>query len=333
MVEEQLLLNSIYAADASLQSLSPGEIFDTASEPRQIIKLVEGEIFERKPAGIHGKELGEYFSMFANTKRGGLIAIGVRDSGKLEGCSHLDERARNSLIKAGYDYAPDAKIEYKLLPFVDEQGERNFVILFHISFNPDKLVETANGKAFHRVGDTKRRLKDEELRQFKVDRRQASKEAEKSIQSWPEDFDSDAIESNRRSIIASRGLDSKYIDAEKALELRHLGKRSAKGFAPNIACSLLYSSDPRIDIPGCRVRFTRFDGIHELTGRERNSVKDSWIEGTIPDIISVTQELLSAQLRDFTALGDDGVFYSQPEYPADTWLEAIVKETSSRSLK
>jgi ATP-dependent DNA helicase RecG len=41
--------------------------------------------------------------------------------------------------------------------------------------------------------------------------------------------------------------------------------------------------------------------------------------------------ILTSQLRDFTRLGDDGVFYTAPEYPNAAWYEALVNAVVHRS--
>jgi ATP-dependent DNA helicase RecG len=41
--------------------------------------------------------------------------------------------------------------------------------------------------------------------------------------------------------------------------------------------------------------------------------------------------VLESQLREFSRLGEDGKFYTAPEYPADAWYEAIVNACVHRS--
>ncbi|HWF45516.1 MAG TPA: hypothetical protein VG168_00805, partial [Bryobacteraceae bacterium] len=66
--------------------LSPDEIWESASV-ELIFSIAEDRRIERKADGIHVENLSEYCSMWANTPPdGGLIAVGVEDSGKILGC-------------------------------------------------------------------------------------------------------------------------------------------------------------------------------------------------------------------------------------------------------
>ena len=57
--------------------LSPDEIYELVDQDL-LGRLKEDRRLERKPAGIHGKELGDYFSMWANTvPDGGLLVVGM----------------------------------------------------------------------------------------------------------------------------------------------------------------------------------------------------------------------------------------------------------------
>ena len=62
--------------DEPLALLSPDEIYQNASHSLLAL-LKEDRRLERKTAGVHGRALGEYFSMWANTvPEGGLIVLG-----------------------------------------------------------------------------------------------------------------------------------------------------------------------------------------------------------------------------------------------------------------
>ena len=98
-----------------------------------------------------------------------------------------------------------------------------------------------------------------------------------------------------------------------------------------MAAVLLLAKDPREALPGCRIRFLRFDGETEGTGEKWNAVKDIWIDGPIPTLIQTTEEILLTQLRSFSRLNKDGKFYTSPEYPRFAWYEAVVNACVHRS--
>jgi hypothetical protein len=61
--------------------LSPSEIYE-AVDDSLLRKLAEDRRIERKSSRIQGKDLGDYFSMWANTvPDGGLIVVGMDNDG------------------------------------------------------------------------------------------------------------------------------------------------------------------------------------------------------------------------------------------------------------
>ena len=92
-----------------------------------------------------------------------------------------------------------------------------------------------------------------------------------------------------------------------------------------------YTSDPVALFPGCQIRFLRIDGESEQSGANYNVIKTVPMEGPLPRLLEQAANILSGQLRDFTRLGNDGVFYSAPEYPYAAWYEALVNACVHRS--
>ena len=141
---------------------------------------------------------------------------------------------------------------------------------------------------------------------------------------YPSAFDLDLIDKYVSNFVNRRRLTGE-LNREEILELSHLGKIESSGFVPNNACALMFAKDPRDLFPGCRVRFLRFDGEFETTGEKWNAVKDLWIDaGSAPRLIVATEKVLDAQIREFSSLGSDGIFYTAPEYPKEVWYEAVV---------
>lgn len=63
-----------------------------------------------------------------------------------------------------------------------------------------------------------------------------------------------------------------------------------------------------------------------------NVVKQEYIEGPLPILIEKTKTILTAQLREFTALNHlNGKFTTVPEYPEFAWLEGIVNAVTHRA--
>jgi ATP-dependent DNA helicase RecG len=121
-----------------------------------------------------------------------------------------------------------------------------------------------------------------------------------------------------------------YQDIE-VLQQRRLGVIKGDKFHPNTACALAFALDPCREFPGCNIRFLRIDGEYEQSGTNYNVTKTIPMEGPVPRLLEQASQILAGQLRDFSRLGEDGVFYTAPEYPKDAWYEALVNACVHRS--
>lgn len=313
-----------------LELLTVDEIYEMADQ-ELLGALSEDKRIERKPAGFHGTPLGEYLSMWANTSPdGGILAMGMNDDGSFQGCSVLSSKQLNRLEDPG-DLCPDAGFITKRVPIRLLDGREDYVVLIRVFYRKGRVVRTANGEAFIRRADRKRKLRSEEERELAIDKGEVDFEQESCGLRFPDDFDQDAIDGFCRSVrdILELITDASDIDI---LCTRHLGIFNNGDFIPNFACALLFAKEPDRVIHGCKIRFLRFDGDEEGTGERFNVVKDIWIDGlTIPKLIEQAEKVLESQIRTFSALGRDGRFYTKPEYPKPAWYEAIVNACVHRS--
>jgi ATP-dependent DNA helicase RecG len=292
--------------------------------------LAEDRRIERKPAAFGPRQLGEYFSMWANTlPDGGLIAVGMEDGGTMQGLSGLSQGQLNELEKTGMTFCPDARHDHKRIPVTNPNGDRDHILLIRVYYNEAKLVETNNHEAFKRLGDSKKKLTREECYELQHEKGQISLEQESVKTPYPDGFDVELIKLFANSIRNDLAVTDRT--DEEILCLRHLGKISDGRFIPNVACLLVFGNDPNGEFPGCKIRFLRFDGEAEGTGDSFNAVKDETIEGNVPRQIIEAERLLDSQLRMFSRLGPDGKFYTASEYPKDAWFEAIVNACAHRS--
>lgn len=316
--------------EARARLLTVDEIYSLA-DASWLRLLKEDRRVERKSPGIHARELAQWFSMWANTApHGGIIAVGVADNGEMTGVLSASVSHLNNLERTGDTHCPDAKYEYKRTEIRNAAGEVDQIVLFRIHYNGKKVVRTSDGSAFIRRGGSKRKLSEEEIRELQIEKGELAWEREPSSQEYPQNFDQKAIKDFANSVIAKLEI-KQTDDPEEILVLRHLGHMGVKGFVPNKACALLFSKDPCLEIPGCRIRFLRFDGKDEGFGEKFNAVKDQWIEGNIPSQLVAAETLMEGQLREFSRLGRDGKFVTSPEYPQPAWYEAIVNAACHRS--
>jgi ATP-dependent DNA helicase RecG len=329
MIEENGQLQFTFIRQ-SLPLLTPEEIYALADQ-RLVQLLREDKRIERKPSGIQPKFLAEYFSMWANTPPdGGVIVVGIENDGRvINGCAGLPHNRLNEIESAGREFCHDAKYIHKRVPVKREDGDGDFLVVFLVFYNPKKAVTTHCGEAFKRFGESKHKLRTDEVHELEIEKGQVDFELEPIDLRYPDHFDVKLISEFTSSVKKSSGWGD-HADVE-VLKLRRLGTSTSKGFKPNVACALLFALDPLVVFPGCKVRFFRYEGEYEQTGTEFNAVKDITIEGPVPMLIPETERALEAQLRTFSRLGSDGKFYTAPEYPKEAWYEAIVNACVHRS--
>lgn len=190
---------------------------------------------------------------------------------------------------------------------------------------------TTSGKVFQRQGDSNYQLKTpEEIRDLQADKGVFSFEQYPCSLTYPDDFVAASIASFITTVRKQRKMPEELTDDE-VLNLRHLGEIKDGVFTPNVACAVLFGKDPLRLIPGCKIRFLRFEGEVEKTGQEYNAIKDEVIEGNVHELIRQIESLLSSQLRTFSPLDKAGKFFPIQEYPHEAWFEAVVNACVHRS--
>ena len=314
-----------------LRRLHPDEIYNLPVG-EMIAAIREDRRIERKEPGISARSLSEWFSMWANTPPdGGIIAVGVKDSGAVCGVLAKSVDHLNDLERTGPVFCPDVRYDVRSVAVENLDGEADQILVFRVFYNRDKVVCTNQGRAYIRRGGSKTEIQREEVRELQIEKGEVSFEQEDSVLNYPEDYNMGAIAAFCSAVIARQNLEHTS-EKEEILRIRMLGRLSGEKFIPNKACSLLFSRNPRREFPGAQVRFLRFDGKDEGVGMKYNAIKDEFIEGTIPDVIYKVAAILRSQLREFSRLNPaDGKFYTSQEYPETAWYEAVVNACSHRS--
>ncbi len=333
---EQLLLDfgTISPPKRELRELwTPDDIYTALIKDGTSIltEFSEDSRIEWKSAKYPTRDLADYFSMWANTQPyGGLVVIGLEKGGDISGCHAIGSQKIAEFECVGPDHCPDAQYDIRRIPAQRSDGQDDFLLVIRVYYRPEKLVETVRNEAFIRVGNTKHRLTEDEKREIRINKGQIAYEKEPVLLKYPDEFDDLLIQEFCNQYRSKRGLITHHT-REQILCLNHFGTMKDGKFQPNLACTLLFGLDPRSAIPGARIRFQRFEGTQEKSGHEYNAVKEAYIDGPIPRLIQETEELVASQIRNFTRLGNDGKFYTRPEYPSEVWLEAIVNACVHRS--
>ena len=328
-MSRQLTLSFDPPTDTLIQLWTPDEIYDRASDANISI-FSEDRRFERKGAAVQPKSLAEYLSMWSNTQpHGGLIAVGIENDGTISGCKGLSPNKKNALESLSA-LCPDARWASKEVAVLNDKGRPDYILLFQVSYRPDKLVETSSGDAFIREGDKKLRLNEALKRELRISKGEIHYELEPVRLSYPADFVAADIRRFCQAFFANRGFQQEK-SREELLALAKLGKIVRGEFVPNLACALLFADDPRDVTPGARIRVIKYEGTQEGLGSEMNSVYSTFVDGNVSSILSAVKPIISAQLRSFQRFTPSGKILVQQEYPEEAWFEAIVNAVAHRS--
>ena len=308
---------------------TPDDIFNSCNE-ETLRTFGEDARIERNLATICQKSLAEYASMWSNSQPfGGLMFLCIANDGSFKGCKNVEQSHINDLY-AVRALCPDARFEFKRVSIKNGADEDDFIEVMRIYYREDKLVETTSGEAFIREGDRKRRLTEEEKREIRLNKGELDVESERTTLKFPGDFNNDLLRQYRNEYIAKRQLSDRYT-TEDILHLSKLGKRTVHGFEPNLSCALLFAVDPREVLPGAYIRVLRYDGVEEQFGRKLNIIAEGLFDGPLPLQITDAAEFVNSQIRNFTRLGRDRKFVTNPEFPQEVWLEAVVNAVLHRS--
>ena len=198
-------------------------------------------------------------------------------------------------------------------------------MLLHIYPSVDRVISTANGSVFLRIGDRKRELKGDDLRKLEYSKGARHYEDELNHDVKISDLDEELIKQYKEI------LGSPDILAEQLLSSRGFYKeQNGKKYLTNAAV-LLFAKNVYQFYPNCRIRFIRYDGTSAGVGTQMNMIKDTNIEYPILKIVEEAKRFIAAQLREFTSLDSEtGNFKTVEEYPPFAWAEGIVNAVAHR---
>jgi ATP-dependent DNA helicase RecG len=326
---EQFSFNLVTPETGLVQLWTPDEIYDRLNADN-VAQFAEDRRVERKSTAVQPKTMAEYLSMWSNTQpHGGIILVGLDDNGRVSGCKQMPTAQRNALESLTH-LCSDARWVCKNVALNNHKGQDDFIIMFRVTYRPDKLVETSSGDAFIREGDKKLRLSEAMKRELRISKGEIHYELESTNAIYPDDFDPMEISKFCQVFAANRRYPTSKTKDE-LLVLAKLGRIVHGKFKPNLACSILFSLDPRNDIPGARIRVIRYEGTQEQFGNEMNSVFSTFVDGNVSKILFEVKPIVASQIRTFQRFTMNGKIISVQEYPEEAWFEAIVNAVAHRS--
>ena len=291
-----------------------------------LTKEHENKYFDRKSAKIKPSDLADLISAFANAE-GGTIVIGISDKKReLEGIDSFGEDKIYSFINAPKDCCkpmPDYREEFLNITNMDGQPDR--LLLLHIRSSIDQIIRTSNDSTYLRIGDKTRELKGSDLRNLEYSKNTRHFEDECNTDAEIEDLDEELLTAYKHRV----GADD--LPTRQVLKARGFIRKLQGEEKLTNAAVLLFATTVTQFFPNCRIRFIRYDGTSAQVGTRMNIIKDINIEEPLPRLIEKARQILSIQLREFTALDPKtGHFKTQPEYPEFAWLEGIVNAVTHR---
>jgi len=277
----------------------------------------EKENFDRKSAKKDIKELANHIAGFANAS-GGTLVIGISDDGKLEGFEECPEKYNKFLKITSGDYLKTMpKFENETINIVNYKGNKDKILLIHISPSINTLIRNVKDEVYLRQGDSTNKLSSEQVKIIELDRHEISFEEQLNIRSSIDDIDLDMVEIYKNAISAN---EQDLLDILRARRFLIKDDITRKECLTN-AGTLLFAKDPSLFFPTARVRVIKFEGKEMQTGADLNIIKDKTFAMPLYKQIKESQKFVDTQLREFTHLGTDGEFVTVPEYPKFAWEE------------
>ncbi|UYZ58034.1 ATP-binding protein [Hymenobacter latericus] len=290
---------------------------DDVADVATLLSNPENQWFDRKSSRIEPGKLAECMIGLANAD-GGRIAIGI-SQGVVEGINAY-ERKINDLIQAGRDHAdPPVRSAVRYLDCLNQKGNPDKILILDVEAS-EHIHRTPRGKCFLRVGDETRELGPTEERELAFDKREASFDDSIVPGLTQEDLNMAMVEEYARRM-GSR-------DINTLMRSRSIFR--SQGSRPGVtqAGRLVFGLDTPV---WCYVRYLRYDGTVAETGVRSNLLEDVRLEGTIPELIEQTQQLLRDQIPSVIRQTGNGRFARVPSLPEFAWLEAVVNALTHRS--
>ena len=277
----------------------------------------ENQFFDRKSAKKDIKELANHIAGFANAS-GGTLVIGISDDGKLEGFEECPEKYNKFLKITSGDYLKTMpKFENETINIINYKGNKDKILLIHISPSINTLIRNVKDEVYLRQGDSTNKLSSEQVKIIELDRHEISFEEQLNTRSSINDIDLDMVEIYKNAINAN---EQELLDILRARRFLIKDDITKKECLTN-AGTLLFAKDPSLFFPTARVRVIKFEGKEMQTGADLNIVKDKTFAMPLYKQIKESQKFVDTQLREFTHLGTDGEFVTVPEYPKFAWEE------------
>ena len=298
--------------------------FDTSITMEYLTKTKENLYFDRKSAKVGNQELANEIASFANAN-GGVIAIGIKDDGTVEGFNTYGVNKLNECQKVVTNYlkpAPNYNIE--LIDVLNYKNEKDTIVLFHIKPVMNFIVRNNKDEVYLRQGDSSIKLNSMQVRSLEYEKNERNFESEIINNTSIEDVDLEVMEIYKSKIGATE-LSNEQILKARGFLVENNGKLNLTNSG-----MLLFGKNPSVYLPSARVRVVKFEGVDLQPGVDFNVVKDRTFDKCLYKVLEEARNFINTQLREFTHLNPNGVFETIPEYPEFAWYEGLVNAVTHR---
>ncbi|MGB0991370.1 MAG: ATP-binding protein [Akkermansiaceae bacterium] len=311
-----------------MPAVKPVSQINSALTEEMLCQQREGQYLERKGRDTRPVKIARELIGMLNAG-GGTLVYGIADDGVIENLEATDLGLKVSAPDLDlyrtlvHEFIhPPARIELEEVYLSDGA----LVFLYHVDQDYERLFQLKDTEeVFLRVADKNLRQNREQVKALEYNKQIRKFEDESRVDFDPVDF------SQATCAVYLGKMNYKGSFQELALKRALAIKKDGQVVYKNCAI-LLFADDPEKYIPNASVRYVRYAGTEQKSGKEYNVVKDQRFEGNIPRLIEIVDHFIEASLRDYYYLDlEKGVFRRIPEFPRDSWLEGIVNALCHRS--
>jgi len=309
-------------------TIKPKDLFETPDLSLLLANKIEGQFYERKSKQT-AKRIAQIVSSFANENiLGGIISIGISDNGDIDGILNRSDLNINEVLR--FQHQVGVLTDHKFINCKNHQGKDDQILLIYVPYVDNRVVETSDGKAFIRIGEETVQLSYDKRRELEYKKGQKSFEDEVGCEFDEKELTEDVL---KEFIDSVRKKDKHQLShpIEDILYNCHLIKKENGKKYLTKAGLVLFSKNPRSNIPGAYLRFLKYQGRERKTGATHNLIKDETFSGPLPKLIQKAIDYIKTQVKEFSYLSEKGKFVTEPEYPEFAWTEAIVNALIHRS--
>ena len=329
----------------------PKEVFENYQQHWNFITSdsdddFEGQHFDRKEVprlGLDGQvdrdtfrqfkttKVAACISAFANSnKDGGLLVLGVSNTGDIKGVNHLSESEINSLTA----FNDLLKNQTAIVNFAESQNRAGIavkILLIYVPYTPRAICETLDRRpeAWIRSGAQNLPINEQQRDQLKRDKQITNFENDYCCPFYIHDADKEVLQEFRKVYLENTNYD--LSDEDMLYQIGAIDPNGT-GYAFNNAGFLFFARHPQRKLPWAYIRLMRF----EVDSNEAESLSlptfDRKFEGSIIQQIRKVRSFLreSGFFKTYQRRKPEGGFIEDPEFPPIVIDESIVNAVAHR---